>query len=79
LRKDLKNTKKIIAKIGPTRKLVDHIPFTFPSNMNYPQTFTLICASTKSGQAGEGNFKLELFTNNSNSKSCCGNRPSLKV
>ena len=63
MRKDLKNTKKIIAKIGPTRKLVDHIPFTFPSYLNYPQTFTLICASTKSGQEGEGNFKIELFTN----------------
>ena len=55
------NKRKSVGSRGPVNSTVISVPVTFPSDLDYPYTFTTICATMEGGEAANGGFSLQVF------------------
>jgi hypothetical protein len=54
--------KLIIGTVGLSRSAVQAKAVEFPQSLSYPYTFTIMAANREHGEAGEGNFIIQIFT-----------------
>lgn len=52
---------KQLTQMGPTPLALQAREITFPDNVDYPYTFTILVANMKSGEEGEGNFSVQVY------------------